>query len=163
MRQQLSGECRHACYERWRRQASPERGNARPASIEAEMRVALKQWLRSHWNEMSAGDRAKFPAQTLFLSPAGGGIAAMREKYEHWLQILMAVTGFVLLIVCANVANLMLVRGMERRRQTSLSLALGARTSRIVRQVPPGRGSPLPLEGHPATRIATLRVRLTIG
>jgi|KBSSwiStaDraftv2_1062776.scaffolds.fasta_scaffold281031_1 hypothetical protein len=33
MRQQLSGECRHACYERWRRQASPERGNARPASI----------------------------------------------------------------------------------------------------------------------------------
>ena len=39
----------------------------------------------------------------------------MREKYERWLQILMTVTGFVLLIVCANVANLMLVRGMERR------------------------------------------------
>ncbi len=58
----------------------------------------------------------------------------MRERYERWLQILMAVTGFVLLIVCANVANLMLVRGMERRRQTSLSMALGARASRIVRQ-----------------------------
>ena len=105
-----------------------------PASIEAQMRVELKQWLRSHWSEMSDGDRAKFPAQTLFLSPAGGGIAAMREKYEHWLQILMAVTGFVLLIVCANVANLMLVRGMERRRQTSLSMALGARTARLVTQ-----------------------------
>ena len=58
----------------------------------------------------------------------------MREQYEHWLQILMTVTGFVLLIVCANVANLMLVRGMERRRQTSLSMALGARASRLVRQ-----------------------------
>ena len=58
----------------------------------------------------------------------------MREQYEHWLQILMTVTGFVLLIVCANVANLMLVRGMERRRQTSLSIALGARTARVVRQ-----------------------------
>ena len=58
----------------------------------------------------------------------------MREQYEHWLQILMTVTGFVLLIVCANVANLMLVRGMERRRQISLSMALGARASRIVRQ-----------------------------
>src|SRR5712692_3285363 len=46
----------------------------------------------------------------------------------------MTVTGFVLLIVCANVANLMLVRGMERRRQTSLSMALGARASRLVSQ-----------------------------
>ncbi len=107
---------------------------ARPASIETEMRVGLKQWLRSHWGEMSAGDRAKFPEQTLFLVPGGAGIASMRERYERWLQILMAVTGFVLLIVCANVASLMLVRGMERRRQTSLSMALGARAWRIVRQ-----------------------------
>ena len=42
-------------------------------------------------------------------------------------------SGFALLIVCANVANLMLVRGMEGRRQTALSMALGARASRIVR------------------------------
>ena len=107
---------------------------ARPAAIEAEMRVELKQWLRSHWGEMSPGDRAKFPGQTLFLAPGGAGISSMRQRYERWLQILMAVTGFVLLIVCANVANLMLVRGMERRRQTSLSMALGARPSRIIRQ-----------------------------
>jgi predicted permease len=110
------------------------RPGARPASAEAEMRVALKQWLSSHWGEMSPNDRARFPEQTLFLSPGGGGIASMREQYSHWLQILMMVTGFVLLIVCANVANLMLVRGMERRRQTSLSMALGARTSRLVGQ-----------------------------
>ena len=58
----------------------------------------------------------------------------MREQYEHWLQILMMVSGFVLLIVCANVANLMLVRGMERRRQTSLSIALGARPYRVISQ-----------------------------
>src|SRR5260370_14836910 len=107
---------------------------ARPAAIEAEMRVELKQWLHSQWGEMSAGDRAKFPAQTLFLVPGGAGATSMRERYERWLQILMAITGFVLLIVCANVANLMLVRGMERRRQTSLSIALGARASPIVRQ-----------------------------
>src|SRR5256885_7603138 len=58
-----------------------------------------------------------FPYTTLFRS-------------ERWLQILMTASGFVLLIVCANVANLMLVRGLERRRQTSLSMALGARASR---------------------------------
>jgi predicted permease len=107
---------------------------ATPASIEAEMRVELKQWLRSHWGDMNANDRARFPKQTLFLSPGGAGITSMREEYEHWLQILMMVSGFVLLIVCANVANLMLVRSLERRRQTSLSMALGARASRLVRQ-----------------------------
>jgi predicted permease len=47
----------------------------------------------------------------------------------------MMVSAFVLLIVCANVANLMLVRGLERRRQISLSMALGAQASRLVRQV----------------------------
>ena len=107
---------------------------ATPVSIEAEMRVGLQQWLRSHWTEMSVNDRARFPDQTLYLAPGGAGITGMRERYEHWLQILMMVSGFVLLIVCANVANLMLVRGMERRRQTALSIALGARASRIVSQ-----------------------------
>jgi predicted permease len=105
-----------------------------PKSIEAQMRVELKQWLRSHWGEMDANDRARFPNQTLYLTPGGAGITSMREQYEHWLRILMMVSGFVLLIVCANVANLILVRGMERRRQISLSMALGARASRMVRQ-----------------------------
>jgi len=107
---------------------------ATPAAVEAQMRVALKQWLRSHWGEMSANDRARFAEQTLYLAPGGAGITSMREQYERWLQILMTASGFVLLIVCANVANLMLVRGLERRRQTSLSMALGARASRVVRQ-----------------------------
>lgn len=110
------------------------RPGAKPASIEAEMRVELKQWLLSHWGEMSANERANLPKQTLYLGPGGAGITGMRQQYEHWLRILMVVTGFVLLIVCANVANLMLVRGMERRRETSLSMALGAGTSRLVRQ-----------------------------
>jgi predicted permease len=110
------------------------RPGVNPASIEADMRVELKQWLRAHWGEMDPNERAKFPAQTLFLTPGGAGITSMRQEYEHWLKILMMVSGFVLLIVCANVANLMLVRGLERRRQISLSMALGARASRLVRQ-----------------------------
>ena len=100
---------------------------ANPASIEAEMRVELKQWLRSHWSDMSANDRARFPEQTLYLGPGGAGITSMRQRYEHWLLILMMVSAFVLLIVCANVANLMLVRGMQRRQQTSLSISLAPR------------------------------------
>jgi len=98
---------------------------ANPASVEVQMRAELKQWLRSHWGDMSTNDCAKFPEQTLFLRPGSAGITSMREEYEHWLQILMMVTSFVLLIVCANVANRMLVRGMERRREISLRIALG--------------------------------------
>lgn len=110
------------------------RPSAKPLSIEAELRVELKQWLRSHWGDMSANDRAKFAEQTLFLRPGGSGITSMRDSYEHWLQILMVVTAFVLLIVCANVASLMLVRGLERRREVSLRMALGAPAARLVRQ-----------------------------
>jgi predicted permease len=104
------------------------------ASLQAQMRVVLQQWLRSHLADMDANQHLLFPKQTLYLGPGGAGITAMRQQYEHWLQILMMVSGFVLLIVCANVANLMLFRGLERRQQTSLSMALGAGRGRIVRQ-----------------------------
>jgi len=104
------------------------------SAIEAQMRVELQQWLRSHTGEMNPRERTNVSKQTLYLSPGGAGITSMREGYEHWLQILMMVTGFVLLIVCANVANLMLVRGLERRQHTSLSMALGARPARLMRQ-----------------------------
>ncbi len=83
---------------------------------------------------MNANERALFPQQTLYVRPGGAGITSMRDQYEHWLRILLLASGFVLLIVCANVANLMLVRGMEQRRQTSLCMALGAQARRIVRQ-----------------------------
>jgi predicted permease len=107
---------------------------ASASAVEAQMRVALHQWMLSHSGDMSANERAQIPKQMLYLSPGGAGITSMREEYEHWLNILMMVSGFVLLIVCANVANLMLVRGMEQRQQTSLSMALGARSMRLVRQ-----------------------------
>lgn len=94
------------------------------SSIEAGMRVELQHWLGSHISEMDPNERANLSKQTLYLSPGGSGITSMREQYERWLQILLIASGFVLLIVCANVANLMLVRGMERRQQTSLSMAL---------------------------------------
>jgi predicted permease len=121
-------------FQHWLELIGRVRPGANPAAIEAEMRVNLKQWLLAHWGEMSGNDRAKFPEQTLYLTPGGAGITSMRERYERWLQILMMASGFVLLVVCANIANLMLVRGLERRRQISLSMALGAQVSRVVRE-----------------------------
>ena len=110
------------------------RPGVNPESVQAELRLTLSQWLQSHWADMDVNARKLFPQQTLYLSPGGAGIASMRERYEHWLNILMLASGFVLAIACANVANLMLVRGMEQRQQNSLSLALGARAWRLLRQ-----------------------------
>ena len=74
------------------------------------------------------------PASGLHLHPARGGVGVMRAQFSAALELLMAISGFVLLIVCANLTNLMLVRGLGRRRQTSFSLALGAARWRLVRQ-----------------------------
>lgn len=109
------------------------RPGANPDTIQAELRLELIQWLDSHWADMDESARKLLAKQTLYLSPGGAGIVSMREQYEHWLNILMLASGLVLAIVCANVANLMLVRGMAQRRQTSLSMALGARVARLLR------------------------------
>jgi predicted permease len=120
-------------FQHWLELIGRVQPGAHPRAIEAQMRVNLKRWLQAHWGEMNANDRARFPEQTLYLAPGGAGITSMREQYERWLQILMMASGFVLLVVCANVANLMLVRGLERRRQYSLSRALGAPLARVLR------------------------------
>ncbi len=84
----------------------------------------------------SKGEGKKLLAKThVKLTPGGAGIQELQEQYGTNLRVLMAISGLVLLIACANVANLLLTRGMGRKQEMSLRTALGASRGQIIRQL----------------------------
>src|ERR1700682_1388660 len=116
-------------------------GRLRPGASIAEMSPRLTGFLRQ-WMQNDSGYPANWmpeilhdlPKQVLNVVPAGAGVAEMKEEYGRGLQILLTVCCLVLLVACANVANLLLARAVARRGQTALRMAIGATRRQVITQ-----------------------------
>src|SRR6266446_866067 len=127
----------HQSISAWLRMIGRLRPGASIDGMAPRLTGVLRQWLQNDSgypaNWMADVIRL-LPKQVLNVVPAGAGVAVMKEEYGRSLQILLSVCGLVLLIACSNVANLLLARGVARRGQTAVRLAVGATPRQIVAQ-----------------------------
>jgi macrolide transport system ATP-binding/permease protein len=103
--------------------------------LQAKLSVALRQWMGTRHVYTDNGGAAELPKQHVNLAPGGGGIQNLQQQTGQGLWMLMILSSVVLLIACANIANLLLARATAHRTEISIRMALGAGRGRLIRQI----------------------------
>src|SRR5581483_9997262 len=106
-----------------------------PSALQGKISNILRNWLSTQKNYTENGGSTLIPRQHVVIVPAGGGIQNLQIETRKGLYLLVAISGLVLLVACANIANLLLARGTTRKAETSIRMALGAARSRLIRQL----------------------------
>ncbi len=104
-------------------------------ALQAKISNSLRLWLANQSRYTRNGGSTIIPRQHVVITPAGAGIQNLQQETGKGLYLLMAISALVLLVACANIANLLLARGTTRKAETSIRMALGAARSRLMRQM----------------------------